>query len=119
VTGEVGGWSRAAIPGLAFPTAFPDSPYYVGKGHQGSHCAKALHKLIESATPLVKAAVAAGKFTAPSPEHQTAYFSKVKQTDQCIMYGDGPEMATESMDLCDTCKTFLRATDLSDVCGNW
>jgi hypothetical protein len=120
VTGEVGGWSaRTAIPGIPFAAAFPDSPYYVGKGHQGSHCAKALHKLIEGETALIKAAVAAGKFTAPTPEHQTAYFSKVKQTDQCIMYGDGPEMATESMDLCDTCKSYLRATDLSDVCGNW
>ena len=118
VSGEVGGWSKAAIPGIPFPTAFPDSPYYVGKGHQGSHCAKALLAVIAGATPLIKAAVTAGKFNAPDPAHAT-YFSTVNQSDQCIMYGEGPELATESMDLCDVCKSYVRATDLSNVCGSW
>jgi hypothetical protein len=119
VTGEVGGWSKTAIDGIAFGTVFPDGPYYVGKGHQGSHCAKALLAKISSASVLIKTAVAAGKFTTPTPEHQTAYFSSITEADQCIMYGSASETTTATRDFCDTCKGFLRVTDLSDVCGTW
>jgi hypothetical protein len=116
---EVGGWSNSAIPGIPFPSLFPASSYYVGKGHCGSHCAKALLKIIDSASQDEKNAVAAGSFTAPSPTHNTSYFSKVKQTDQCIMYGSKPEITSDAMDLCDSCKGYLKAADLSDVCKAW
>lgn len=121
VSGEVGGCSQPEIDGVKFGKKFPAGPYYVGKGHQGSHCAKALLDVMASATQTVKDAVGALSydFTAPEAQHKTDYFDKVKQKDQCIMYGDGPEMATETMDFCDTCKAYLRAVDLSDVSKSW
>lgn len=116
---ETGGWTEAALDGIPFPAEVPASPYYLGRGHTGSHCAKALMAVIEGESNEVKQQVCAGSFASPSEDHRTKYFSKVKQKDQCIMYGDGPEMATESMDFCETCKTHLRAVDLSDITKTW
>ncbi|MCO5167136.1 MAG: hypothetical protein M9894_12360 [Planctomycetes bacterium] len=113
------GGRGSAIPGIAFGAKVPDGHYYVGHGHTGCHCAKQLMDLLANETAEEKAAVCAGSFSQPSPEHQTKYFDKLDDSKHCVIWGSGPESPTHTRDFCDDCKTYIKSTDCSDVTKAW
>jgi len=116
--GDTGGRQNAE-PGLPLAGKVPAERYYLGHGHQGCHCAKQLMELLAGANNTEKTAVCNGSFATPSDDHKKKYFDKLKHKDHCIMWGDGPEAPSDSMDFCDLCKEYISATDMSDVCKSW
>ncbi len=124
-TGKVGtitgGWSGTEISGIAFGTKVPAGTYYVGQGHQGSHCAKGVADILqaEGATDDIKNAVLTGSFSPALQAHRTAYFNKIKDEEHCIMFGSADASGTKPRKFCDKCKEYLRAVDLSDITKSW
>jgi hypothetical protein len=116
-----GGWgTRPAMTGMPFAALFPATAYYQGLGHKGSHCAKALVDVLrtEQADGAAKNAIAAGTFNKPSAAHKRDYFDKIQWQNHCVMWGESTPQATPRT-FCATCKEYLRAVDLTDVCGAW
>lgn len=121
----VGGRAVGPIAGVPWGAKVPDGPYYVGHGHQGSHCLKPVFDLITSPADrqehLVQATGATSEvpYNQPSGDHWDQYFSKVKDEDHCIMYGEGDPDVTTGRKFCELCVGYLRVTDLANVTKNW
>lgn len=120
VGGEVGGWSGSAIGGVPFDAGVPTGQYYVGHGHQGSHCAKPLFEKLKTASSTDKTKYLVNEsFQTPSDDARTKYFSKITDDQQCIMWGSADPDATKTRKFCDECKTFIKANDLSNIKKTW
>lgn len=124
IGGKVGGVSTA-ISGIPFGKGVPDGHYYVAHGHQGSHCIKPVFDLIttdeDKTKYLVKDPSAAeeANYARPTDDARTKFWSKVKDEDHCVMYGEADADATKLRKFCEECVSYLKAVDLADVTKSW
>jgi hypothetical protein len=114
-----GGHSGAQIVGIPFAKPVPEGHYYVGKGHTGAHCAKALFDIASKENAKKKKSILEdASYASPSSGNQK-YFAKVEETNQCIMYGSGDPDTQNELNFCDDCKGHLKIMDLSDITKRW
>jgi hypothetical protein len=111
------------IPGIPFGAQINDTPpgqYYLGRGHDGSHCAKHIVDYAKDKTN--KDDILGVKDWTDPGDKLLDDFVEIyhkRSSQACIMFGAEDQDASYTLNFCDECKKHIRATDLSDVTKDW